>query len=68
MKFNELPRGSWFRCQLTTDNGTRAVVDCVKLSANRFRRLDSGKYVKPDSTAFPVALIPKPQNPESETR
>ena len=66
MVFSELPRGSWFRCQLTTDNGNRAVVDCVKLSSTRFRRLDSGKYVKPTSTGFPVALIPKPQNQDGK--
>lgn len=60
MIFSELERGSRFRCKLSTANGSRALVDCVKLSATRFRRLDSGKYLKTESSRFPVVLIPKP--------
>jgi hypothetical protein len=63
MRFHELPRGSWFRCQLETEAGSRVLVDCVKLSGTRFRRLDSGKYVKPSIDSFPVAMIPKPSKP-----
>jgi len=59
MIFSELENGSRFRCRLPNEHGTQIVVDCVKLSRSRFRRLDSGKYIKPDSTAFPVALIPR---------
>jgi len=59
MIFSELQTGSRFRCKLETANGS-ALVDCVKLSPKRFRRLDSGKYVKPDSSRFPVILIPIP--------
>lgn len=59
MMFSELENGSRFRCKLPDDTGNRVAVDCVKLSRSRFRRLDSGKYIKPDSTAFPVALIPR---------
>ena len=54
MIFSELPRGARFRCRLPE---SRAPVDCVKLSPSRFRRLDSGKYIKANSTAFPVVLI-----------
>lgn len=60
MIFSELENGSRFRCQLPDERGNRSIVDCVKLSRSRFRRLDSGKYVKPETTAFPVAFVPKP--------
>lgn len=63
MMFSELENGSRFRCQLADETGSRSIVDCVKLSRSRFRRLDSGRYVKPGSVAFPVALIPKPREP-----
>jgi hypothetical protein len=52
--FSELQRGARFRCRLPE---SRAPVDCVKLSPSRFRRLDTGKYIKATSTAFPVVLI-----------
>lgn len=69
MIFSELQRGARFRCRLPE---SRALVDCVKLSPSRFRRLDSGKYIKATSTGFPVVLITtttnngeKSQNAES---
>lgn len=66
MTFSELENGTRFRCQLPDERGTRAIVDCVKLSRYRFRRLDSGQYIKTTSTGFPVATIPKPREPPAD--
>jgi len=62
MQFNELQRGERFRCSIFDIDGTETIADCVKLSAKRFRRLDTGKYIKPDSTAFFVERIHDVQN------
>jgi hypothetical protein len=54
MTFAELPRGAWFRCQLSPD---AKPVNCKKLSAKRFQVMETGKYVTANPRTMPVEQI-----------
>jgi len=60
MQFNELKRGQRFRCSIFDIDGNETRADCVKLTEKRFRRLDNGKYIKPETTSFTVDRLPPP--------